>query len=155
MTIAAIILLIFLGIFLILLEFLVVPGVTIAGIGGLLCIGGGVYLSYSNYGYVVGNYTLGGTFVLLLVTLYFAFKSKTWKKLMLKTSIDSKVNTYEKEKIKIGDTGRTISRLAPMGKVSVNGEYIEAKSLYKFIDQDTEIEVVKVLNNKIIVKSLK
>ena len=49
MEVLAIILLIFFGIVLLLLEFLVIPGTTIAGIGGILLMAGGVYMSYNIY----------------------------------------------------------------------------------------------------------
>ena len=42
--------------------------------------------------------------------------------------------------------------MAPMGKVLVNNQSIEATSTGGFIDENTEIEVVKVLQNKLIVK---
>jgi membrane-bound ClpP family serine protease len=51
-----IVLLIVFGIVLILLEFFVIPGVTIAGIGGVLLVGGGVMLSYQAFGSEAGNY---------------------------------------------------------------------------------------------------
>lgn len=154
MTIAGIILLIILGIILILLEFLVIPGVTIAGIGGFILLVGGVYLSYHYYGVETGNYTLAGTAVLIVASIVLALRSRTWKKLMLRSSIDSKVNVIEEDKINIGDKGVTISRLAPMGKIQVNDEYYEAKTLNDFIDPNIEIVVKKIENNIIIVKPL-
>jgi membrane-bound ClpP family serine protease len=39
-----------------------------------------------------------------------------------------------------------------MGKVRVNGITIEAKTTGDFIDENTEIEVVKVLFNQVVVK---
>lgn len=152
MTITIICLLVVIGLFLILLEFLVVPGVTVAGIGGLVMIAGAVYVSYDNYGNEVGNYSLLAAFIIILVVIYFALRSRTWKRLMLRTSVDSKSNEIEPDKVKVGDEGITISRLAPMGKVMVNDEYYEAKSLNQFIDQNKEIIVTKVLNTNIIVK---
>lgn len=154
MTIAGIILLIILGIVLILLEFLVIPGVTIAGIGGFILLAGGVYLSYHYYGVETGNYTLAGTAVLITGSIVLALRSRTWKKLMLRSSIDSKVNEIEEGKINIGDTGVTISRLAPMGKIQVNDEYYEAKTLNDFIDPNVEVVIKKIENNIIIVKPL-
>ena len=41
-----------------------------------------------------------------------------------------------------------------MGKVQVNGEYYEAKSLDRLLDQGTAIEVIKVEMNKLIVKPI-
>ncbi|GAB4304270.1 MAG: hypothetical protein Kow0068_26100 [Marinilabiliales bacterium] len=154
MDIVAVVLLILLGVILVLLEFLVFPGVTVAGIAGTLFIAAGVYYSYSKFGYSVGNYTLAGSIVFVLLVIIYALRGKTWKKVALDTAVDSKVNTIEDNKIKPGDTGVCVSRLAPMGKVLINGEYYEAKSYSNFIDHKTEIVVVKIENGKLIVKPI-
>ena len=89
--------------------------------------------------------------VFIILSIYLSLKSKTWNKLMLKSQIDGKTNIINEESIKKGDTGITITRLAPMGRVLINGENVEAKA-EQFIDQNVEIEVEKILDNKIIVK---
>lgn len=154
MSIPLIIFLILLGIVLFLIEFLLVPGITIAGIGGGILMIGGVIMAYHYHGTAVGNYVLIGTAVVAFITVYFVLKTKTWNRIMLKKQIDGKVNIVDQEvpKVKVGDVGETVTRLNPMGKVIVNGEYFEAKSEDKFIDQKSTVEVVKVLSNKIIVK---
>ena len=152
MTLLAIILLIILGIFLLVIELLVVPGAIIAATGGVCLLGSGIYLSYHTYGTFWGNVTLLSTVVLIIVSLVYTLKSKTWKNLMLHTSIDSKVETFDEDQIKVGDFGMTISRLAPMGKVLIKDSYVEAKSINEFIDQGKEIVVSQILNSQIIVK---
>jgi len=152
MSVFVIILIILLGIVLLLVEFLIIPGITIAGIGGFILMGGGTYFAYKFHGNEVGNYFLLGTIIATILAMYFAFRSKTWKKLGLKSSIDSKFESFDKSKINIGDWGVTTTRLAPIGKAMVNDIICEAKSLYEFIDEKTEIEVTKVINNQIIVK---
>ena len=154
MSMPLIILLILLGIILFLIEFLLVPGITIAGIGGAILMVGGVIMAYHFHGTAAGNYTLIGTAVASFITIYFVLKTKTWNRIMLKTNIEGKVNVVDKEipTVKVGDVGEAITRLNPMGKVLVNGEYFEGKSEDKFIDQRSKVEVTKVLSNKIIVK---
>jgi membrane-bound ClpP family serine protease len=152
MSIFAIILLILLGLVLLLIEFAVIPGVTIAGIGGFLLLAASVYISFSEYGTGAGFLTL--TFVLVAspLMIYYLFKSKSGKKMILESKIDGKVETINDSKINVGDTGKSIGRLAPMGKVKVNGEIIEAQSTGSFIDQNKEIRILKILSNKIIVE---
>ncbi len=152
MALSAIIALIILGIVLILLEFFVVPGITIAGIGGLLMLIGGIFMAYSKYGTPGGHYVLAGTVFSLILVLYVAFKSKTWKKIALNTEIDSQVKEDLSLKINVGDKGKSISRLAPRGTVSLNGLFVEAESINGLVDENREIEVVKIKGNKIIVK---
>lgn len=153
MIIIAIILLVLFGVLLIGLEFFVVPGITIAGIGGLVLLFVSVYLSYNTYGAYIGNIVLAGNVVFIIALLIFAFRADTWNRLSLKAEIDGKTNTHAKNIFHVGDTGFAITRLAPMGKVEVNDVIIESKSTGAFIDENTEIEIVKVLRNKLIVKS--
>lgn len=152
MSLIALILLIILGVFLLWVEFLIVPGITIAGIGGVLLIGTGIYLSYELYGVTTGNYVLLGSVLFMFVSVYFSLKSKTWKRTMLESKLEGKVNTFDTTIVKPGDTGKTVTRLAPIGRVEVNGLYYEAKSTDNIINAETDITVVKVLADKLIVK---
>lgn len=152
MSLGAIVLLIVLGVILILIEFLVIPGISVAGIGGFLCLIGGVIAAYYFRGPETGNYVLLGSFILSVVTIVFAFRTKTWKKMGLNSEIDSKITPFEINKINIGDTGKAITRLNPIGKAIVNDIVCEAKSVSGIIDQNTDIVVTKVLNTQIIVK---
>lgn len=149
-----IIFLILIGIVLILLEFLVIPGTTIAAISGFILIGSGVYLSYTNYESPIGHIVLAATVLSVVLSIVFALRSKTWKKAMLNAEITGVANTYQMDKISVGDKGKTMSRLAPIGKVMINEIIYEAKSFGQFVDQQTEIEVLKIENNIIIVKPL-
>lgn len=135
-----------------LLEILIIPGTTVAALGSLVLLGLGIYFSYTNYGVQTGNYVLGGTIVFLLVALIFSLRARTWKRFMLNSSIDGQVNTIETD-IKVGDTGMTVARLNPMGKVMVGEEYYEARAINEIIDPNTEIIVTKIIGNTLVVKS--
>jgi membrane-bound ClpP family serine protease len=152
MSLLAISLLILLGILLFVIEFLVVPGITIAGIGGAILIFTGIYLSYDLYGFTTGNIMVASTVFLMIITMVVSLKSKTWTRTMLNSQIDGRVNVFDNPDVKPGDTGKAITRLAPMGKVEVNGSYYEAKANDILVDQDTDIVVVKVYPDKLIVK---
>ncbi|WP_347838187.1 NfeD family protein [uncultured Draconibacterium sp.] len=154
MSILAIILLILLGLVLLLIEFAVIPGVTIAGIGGFLLLGGAVYVAFAEYGTLPGFITLALVLILAPALVYYFFKSRTGKKMILEKNISGKVDLINREKVFVGDTGKAVGRLAPMGKVKVNGETIEAQSTGAFIDHNTEIKVLKIESNKIIVEPL-
>jgi membrane-bound ClpP family serine protease len=156
MSITAIILLILLGIFLFIVEFLLVPGVTIAGIGGAIVMAVAVYMAYTTHGNTVGNYTLVATLVLTVGIGAYVMRAKTWKRLALNKNLEGKVEVgLENDVVKVGDRGESITRMAPVGRVIVNGLIVEGKSQRGFLDQHTPIEVIKVLNTQVIVKSLK
>jgi membrane-bound ClpP family serine protease len=152
MSLLAIIIIILLGIFLLLIEFLIIPGFTVFGIGGFLFIFLGIGSAYYYHSVQTGNITLISTVAISVGTIYYVFKRKTWRNMGLKTNIDSRNEPFNTEKIHSGDFGITITRLAPVGKVQVNDIICEAKSTGGFINENTEVEVLKVLNTQIVVK---
>ena len=155
MSIGAIIFLIILGIILLFIEFLIIPGITIAGIGGFLCLGAGIFAAYYGHGAQVGNITLIATLCVVILSVGLVFKSRTWKKVMLDSNINGNVGDVKQDaSFKVGDHGKTITRLAPIGKAMINDKIVEAKSITGFINENTEIEIVKIQNTNVVVKPL-
>ena len=154
MDIFIILLLIFVGVLLLILEFAVIPGTTIAGIGGGLLLIASIYLAFTSYGVVPGIIT--ALFIVIVVPILFVklFKGKAGKKMILNSEISAVVNETETAGIQVGDSGTTLGRLAPIGKVRVNDKVIEGKSLQGFLDENVQVEVVEVLKTQIIVKPL-
>gem|GEM_PF-21848 len=140
------------GLLFMVLEILVIPGAGFAGIVGFILIAIGIWQSYSVFGAMAGHMVLGGTFLLTVITLVLSLRGRTWRKFMLSTEIDGKVNMIDAEKIRVGDSGKTISRLAPMGKALINGEFYEVRTDGDFVEQHTDIVVDKIEYNKIYVK---
>ena len=148
-----VIILILIGLFLFVVEFLLVPGITIAGIGGVACLIGGIYWAYADYGNMVGHITLISTLAATFFTIAIALRSRTWSKFMLNTNVAGSIASSENEElIKPGDVGFTISRLSPVGKVRVNDVVLEARSTGSYIDPKTEIIVIRFEGSKVIVK---
>ena len=152
MTWTIIAVLILIGFIFLLLEVLVLPGTNVAGFIGFALIAIGVWQAYAVYGSMAGSLTLVGCIVLSVGGLYYSLKSGTWKRAALKKNIDGKVNLVDPTKIKTGDTGRAVSRLAPMGKALINEEYFEVKTQGEYVDAGTEIVVLSIDFNKITVK---
>jgi len=148
-----ILVLIALGIIFLLLELLVIPGTTFIGIIGFIALVLGVYQTFTIYGTAWGIFALIGTSILSIIMLALSLRSKTWKKAMLSTSIDSKVNQGS-DKLKIGDQGKSISRFTPMGKARFGDEFVEVSTFGDFLDPETSIRIVEIKNNKIFVEPI-
>lgn len=140
------------GLLLFEVEFLLIPGITIAGVGAVGCLIGAVYWAYSGYGVTVGNIMLFSALTLTILTIIFALRAKTWRRFMLNTNVEGNVISDEVEQIAIGDEGITISRLSPMGKVRIKDVVLEAKSTGNYIDQKTPIVVIRMEGSIPIVK---
>jgi len=150
-----VIVLIAVGILLLLLEVLVIPGTGFAGIAGFALIVGGIWTAYSHLETSTGNIVLIVTIVVNIVAIWAGVRSKTWKKAALVSTIDSKVNTIIDMNLNIGDKGKTVSRCTPIGKAEFDHKFVEVDARGEFIDQNTDVEIIKIDNSKIYIKSLK
>ena len=155
MSVTIIIILIVIGLALMVVEVVVLPGITVAGIAGVLLIGCSLFLTYRWFGNTAGTCALIGTGILFIVFLIYALRAKTWDRLSLHSEIDSKVNVVDVNHIKPGDKGMTVSRLAPIGKIIIHDQIMEGKSEFGLIDENREIEVVYVNESTIIVQEIK
>lgn len=143
--------LIALGLFLLVLEIVLIPGTTVAGIAGGLLMAAGIFWMYADHGSTAGHTTLAITGVATGISLYYAFKSRAWERFSNKDAIDGRANVID-ENIKPGDEGLTLSSIRPMGSVLVNGIKVEAQTTGEMIEENTSVIVTKVLPNKIIIK---
>lgn len=153
MSLTFLALIILLGIVLLVLEIIVLPGL-IAGITGLILILLPLGWIYVDYGSTVGNISFAITLVVTIAAVYFSFKSKAWNRFGLKSSIDSKVNDITELNVQAGDQGVCISALRPSGTVEINGQRIEAASVGNIIDPGTTVVVVEVYASKVMVKPI-
>ncbi len=149
-----IVLLIVLGVLFLIAELLLLPGVSVGTILALVCYGSAIYLAFTDFGITTGIIVLAVILVLSLITTVLSLRAKTWRKLALQQEIDSQSMENPAAKIAIGTIGVTISRLSPMGKVEIDGELHEAKSLDSYIEQRKRIEVVGFDNFTVIVKAI-
>ena len=131
-----------LGIVLLTLEVVVLPG-GVAGAFGIAMIAFGVWQTYAMFGDRVGTIVLLCSIALCALLLALFMKKKTWNRFSLNEESDSKVNQLEPT-VKVGAKGMTISRLAPTGKALIDGEQMEVHAVNKFIDPDHPIEVVAI-----------
>ena len=145
---------VFIGLVFILAEILFVPGGILGIVGGLLLFYA-IYLPYgAGYG-IEAHINVIAILVVLSLSLFLMVRSNTWNRIKLSKSIDSTVAKNVRDSINIGDIGICVSRLVPMGKARFGDIHAEVKSYSAFVDQGTEIEVVEIKNDKIIVKPLK
>jgi len=154
MDILIILFLIFLGIVLLLIEFTILPGITIAGIGGLLMFGGAVYIAFNVYGTIAGFIVLAFVLIASPILIYRMFKTRMGKRMMLESKITGTSSEIKTKVIHAGDEGIAVSRLAPIGKVRIGNETFEAKSTGSFIDQKTRVKVVEISRTQIIVEPI-
>ena len=150
----SILLLIIMGLALLIVELIFIPGTTIIGLLGVIFIIVGVYFGFETYDKTTGMYILGGTLILTAATLYFGFKSKAWEQFSLKTSMQGKFNEGVNDTLNLGDEGVATSTLKPVGKAEINNKLYEVTSMGGYLDTGVKIKVTKIDRNKIIVEPI-
>ena len=150
----AIVLLVLVGLILIYLELIFVPGTTVLGLVGLIVTGIGIYIAYERYGAATGSAVLFGSLALTIGALVYSFKAKTWDRFSLKTTNTSSVKPKYTQGLQIEMRGLAVSDLKPIGKAEFDNKTYEVTSHGHLIDSGTEIKIVRLTNNKIIVESI-
>ncbi len=143
--------LILVGIVLIIAEILLIPGVGVAGILGLLSMGGSCWYAFYEFGNVSGGIVSGVTAFVLVAFSVIVLSANTLKRMTLDTRIESKVNQVSVE-LHVSDKGRTVTRLAPMGSARFDDEIVEVKALEGMIAPDVEVEICMIEDDKIYVR---
>ena len=146
-----IIIILFVGLALIALEIVALPG-GVSGIFGGIMVALGIWQTYANHGATAGNITLITSIVVGIIMLVTLMKSGTWKRFSLKEESDGQVNTVDSA-IHVGSIGTTISRLAPAGKALFGDSIVEVHSDDGFIDENTAVEVTEIQGYQILVKT--
>ncbi|MCB9192470.1 MAG: hypothetical protein H6602_12470 [Flavobacteriales bacterium] len=146
--------LLILGILLLLLEIIFVPGTTIVGIGGLIVLAIGIYLAYVSVSTMAGHISLASSVAVVFLALIVLLKGETWKRVALDNKLEGKGVESVEGLLKVGDTGKTISRLNPIGKAVFEEKIVEVATSGDFVSENVEVEITKIEGNKIRVKTV-
>ncbi|SKC40076.1 NfeD family protein [Ohtaekwangia koreensis] len=146
--------LLLIGLGLIIVELVFIPGTTVVGLLGLIFTGTGVIISYNHFGSDVGFYVLISTLVTTLIALFYSFRTGAWTRFSLKSSSDSKVNEGILNGLHIGDEGITISTLRPIGKAEFGTETFEVKTLGNYVEQGQRVKITQIYSNQIVVEPI-
>ncbi|MBV6644486.1 MAG: hypothetical protein KI790_03500 [Cyclobacteriaceae bacterium] len=143
-----------LGIILIIVEVIFVPGTTIVGIGGFICGGYGIYLSFKYYGMTAGILVTVVSCAIALGALIYSLKSRSWERFSLGKTMTSKFNDEFKLNLKVGDVGETISSLKPIGKAVFDDQETEVSSMGAYVREKSPVKIIKIEENKIFVETI-
>lgn len=137
-----IITLIILGLLLLIAEMTVIPGFGIAGILGLGSFIGAIVMAFIQFGNSIGFIVLFSSLIVCGILVFFVLRSKTWRKITLKKSIDEKATKSPSEQgITVGMEGVSLTRLSPTGNGRFGDVTVEVRSAQELIPPKTPIKV--------------
>lgn len=146
--------LLLIGLALIIVELVFIPGTTVVGVLGLVFAIVGILISYSHFGSEIGFYMLVGSTITAAAAIFYAFRAGAWKKFAHKSSIDSRVNEGIMASVRIGDEGITLSNLRPMGKAEFNNQTFEVKTSGNYIERGEKVKITRIESHQIVVEPL-
>lgn len=149
-----IVLLILFGVLFLVAELLLITGSIIGALLAMICYGSAIYLAFVQHGTTTGIIVVAAIALVSLLATIISLRAKTWRKISLHQELESSSMPQPEHKLKIGDQGVALSRLAPTGKVEIGGGVFEARSVDVFVDQRSEVEVVGFENFTVIVKKI-
>ncbi len=146
--------LILLGLGFMLVEMLLLPGVTFGAVLSACSFVGATYLAYTSLGSMQGLSVIIASLALVFITVFWALRTGVWGRVALKEQLSGVTSPSPEEMVPMGERGVAMSRLAPMGRAKFGHTIIEAKSQEEFIDPKSAVEVVGYENSAVIVKKV-
>ncbi|GAB6137734.1 NfeD family protein [Halanaerobaculum tunisiense] len=145
------------GVILVLLEVLVVPGLGITGLGGTVAIVSSLYFVFPSAETALT--VLAATAVLSVVGIWLVVQklgtSVFWQKISLRedqTTEAGYVSHKDQAEELVGQTGRVINTLRPAGTIKVAEERLHVVSEGDFISSGAVVEIIEVTGNRIVVR---
>ncbi|AGB40902.1 membrane-bound serine protease (ClpP class) [Halobacteroides halobius DSM 5150] len=147
------------GIILMLLEVLVIPGFGVAGISGLVAIFSSLYFVFPTSN--IALKVIATTLVLSIVGIWLIIKkfgtTALWSKVSLAENQTKKAG-YVTSKLKteklLGAQGKVINVLRPSGIVNIKGQRLNVVSEGNYIKEGKLVEVIEVTGNRIVVREI-
>ena len=133
------------------LEVAFLPGFGFTGVIGMLAMVGSVFYAFLQLGNFAGWIVLLVSVLISIALFLWALYGKSLDKMALKKNINSKVNERDMSRFAVGDRGVARTRLALIGEALINGQVVEVKSECGFIDEQQEIEIVRISGDSLFV----
>ena len=153
MSWALIITTLLIGLLLVVLEIVALPG-GIAGVCGAILSAIAVWQTYMTHGTTAGNIVLLSAITVGIALLVFFMKTRTWRHFQLNEEMTSKTNTIDTSAIQIGSTGTTLTRVAPSGNAQFGDQVVEVHTVSEFLDPNVAVQVTEIDGYKITVKAI-
>ena len=137
------------------IEVAFIPGIGFTGVMGVLAMIGSVFYAFLQLGIAAGWITLLVCVLICIALFLWALYGNSLDKMALKKNINSKVNEQDMSLFAVGDRGIARTRLALIGEALINGQVVEVKSEGGFIDEQQEIEIIRISGESLFVAKVK
>jgi membrane-bound ClpP family serine protease len=148
----AVISLLVVAIILIVAELIFVPGTTVVGLMGVVCMIIGIYLSFDYFGNQTGWIVLMTASLVGFGAVVYGLRTNAWKRFALTRTNKSKVNEDFQADVSVGQIGKALSTMRPVGKAEFDDQVIEVHSLGNYINVGEAVKIINLKDNKVFVE---
>jgi len=141
------------GIVLVVLEIVLLPG-GVVGIIGSAVMAVAIFFTFKSYGTTAGLLVSSLAAVVFVATLIYGFKTNLWSKVALNDTNTSRVFENDDIKVVVGDRGKTLSALRPIGKAEFNDSEIEVRTMGDYMDAGQFVKIILIKESKIYVEKI-
>ena len=149
-----VVLLIGIGLLLVVVELVFVPGTTVVGILGFILAAIGIWIGYAALGTTIGHIILAASVLTGITAFVYSFRSDSWSKFALKDRNRSFVNEDSPHMLQVGEEGRTVSALRPQGTALFADRPHEVQTRGEFVAPNAAVRIIRLEQNKIIVEPI-
>lgn len=153
--------LIALGILLVFIEILILPGFGAAGVPGIIIFCVGIGMIWSNSGpktaLIFTSIALIFVIPIAIILLSLIRETAIGKTFILDAAESSEKGYHAAPReltALVGKSGKTITPLRPAGVALINGQRVDIVTQGEFVEPETEIEVIQVEGSRVVVRSL-
>nr|WP_170865165.1 NfeD family protein [Hymenobacter psychrotolerans] len=135
-------------------EVVFIPGTTIVGLIGFGLLAAGVWFAYRDFGSATGHILLVSSLAVTGLLVYIGLKPKNMARVALTDVNNSHVRDARLPDVQPGTTGRALSALRPAGTVLFEENRREVTTRGEFVPAGTEVRVLRIEQNRIVVESV-
>lgn len=136
---------------LLLVEVVFIPGFGFTGFAGLVAMAGSIFYAFAQIGNAAGWITILVMGMVCISLFLWALYGNSLDKVALNKNIDSTVRDNDVSALRVGQRGVAKTRLALIGEALFDGRIFEVKSESGFIDEDDEIEIIRISGDTLFV----
>lgn len=147
-------LLLLFGLLFLVAEVVFIPGTTVVGLVGFALLAAGVWFGYRDLGSSTGHILLVSSLAAIGLMVYIGLRPKNLARVALTDVHTSHVRDARLPDVQPGATGRTLSALRPAGTVLFEENRREVTTRGEFVPAGTEVRVLRIEQNRIVVESV-
>ena len=136
---------------LLVVEVVFIPGFGFTGFAGLVAMAGSIFYAFAQIGNAAGWITILVMGMVCISLFLWALYGNSLDKVALNKNIDSTVRDNDVSTLRVGQRGVAKTRLALIGEALFDGSVFEVKSESGLIDEDDEIEIIRISGDTLFV----